>query len=91
MKLLRLKNGRMRCVIMNGGRRGRSTGVPSDPLVVTGGCHFGYFSQASLQQYSEAGADLQSDQAEKNGAKKMQESLKSKMFSLLTLYRREPN
>ena len=53
MKLLRLKNERMRCVIVNGARRGRSAGVPPDPLAVKGGCHFGYFSHASLQQYSE--------------------------------------
>ena len=53
MKLLRLKNERIRRVIVNEARRGMSAGVPPDPLAVKGGCHFGYFSHESLQQYSE--------------------------------------
>ena len=52
MKLLRLKIKRIRHIIMNVAKRGMSAGVSPDPLVVKGGCHFGYFSHASLQQYS---------------------------------------
>ena len=53
MKPLRLTIERIRHVIVNEARRGRSAGVPPDPLAVKGGYHFGYFSHASLQQYSE--------------------------------------
>ena len=51
MKLLRLKNERIRHVTVNEARRGMSAGVPPDPLAVKGGCHIDYFSYASLQQY----------------------------------------
>ena len=68
MKLLRLKNERIIGVIVNEARRGMSAGVPPDQLVVKGGCHFGYFSHVSLQPYSEAGVDLQTDQTKENGA-----------------------
>ena len=47
MKLLRLKNERIRRVIVNEARRGMSAGVP----LAVKGC--GYFSHMSLQQYSE--------------------------------------
>ena len=51
---LRLKHGRIRHVIVTDARREMSAGVsPDPPLVMKGGCHFGYFSHLSLQQYSE--------------------------------------